>query len=37
VLIHESVKLRWDQDSEYRPDNLKEYIDENGWPNKLVK
>ena len=37
VLIHESVKSRWDQDSKYRPSKLKEYIDANGWPHKLVK
>jgi uncharacterized protein (DUF2235 family) len=38
LLIHESVKLRWDKDPKYRPDNLKEYIKTNGgWPNKLVK
>lgn len=37
VLIHESVKLRWDQDSKYRPSNLKKYIDDNGWPNSFVK
>jgi uncharacterized protein (DUF2235 family) len=37
VLIHESVKLRWNQDSKYRPNNLKEYVDKNGWPINLVK
>lgn len=37
VLIHESVKLRWDQDDKYRPKNLAEYIDDKGWPNNLVK
>lgn len=37
ILIHESVKTRWDQDSSYRPDNLEEYITINGWPNNLVK
>lgn len=31
VLIHESVKLRWDQDSKYRPRNLVKYVEENGW------
>jgi len=36
ILIHESVKMRWDQDSSYRPDNLEEYININGWPNSLV-
>lgn len=37
VLIHESVKERWDKDSKYRPENLVEYIDKNGWPSQLVK
>jgi len=37
VLIHSSVKHRWDNDDDYRPDNLKEYIDGFGWPTKLVK
>ncbi len=37
VLIHQSVKSRWDQDPKYRPKNLKEYIDENGWSGVLVK
>lgn len=37
VLIHESVKVRWTQDSKYRPDNLDKYIEDNGWPNKLIK
>jgi len=37
ILIHNSVKQRWDQDSEYRPPNLKKYIDSVGaWPNNLV-
>jgi len=31
VLIHPSVKARWDNDPEYRPKNLVEYIDKNGW------
>ena len=37
VLIHESVKQRWDTDSSYRPDNLKDYIKTNDWPKTLVK
>ena len=37
VLIHESVKLRWDQDSNYRPSNLKKYVGDNRWPNNLIK
>jgi len=36
VLIHQSVKKRWDQDSRYRPKNLKAYIDQHGWPENLV-
>ena len=37
VLIHASVKERWEQDPEYRKKakNLKEYIDANGWPASL--
>jgi len=37
VLIHESVKQRWDTDPKYRPDNLKDYIETHDWPNKMVK
>jgi len=37
VLIHETVKQRWEQDGKYRPDNLEDYISENGWPGKLIK
>ena len=37
LLIHETVKTRWDQDSKYRPSNLKKYVDDNGWPNSFVK
>lgn len=36
ILIHKSVKMRWDQDSDYRPDNLEDYVNENGWGNQLV-
>ena len=36
VLIHTSVKERWDKDSSYRPKNLRTYIKKNGWPAKLV-
>lgn len=35
VLIHKSVKERWDTDQKYRPKNLVEYLDANDWP-KLV-
>lgn len=37
VLIHESVKQRWEQDAKYRPKNLAAYIDSQGWPETLVK
>ena len=36
VMIHKGVKQRWDQDSSYRPKNLNEYIQQHGWPKKLV-
>jgi len=36
VLIHKSVKLRWDQDVKYRPKNLDEYIETKGWPKILI-
>ena len=32
VLIHESVKLRWDLNPKYRPKNLQTYVDKYGWP-----
>jgi len=35
VLIHESVKQRWDSDTKYRPRNLERYLDKHGWPAKL--
>lgn len=35
VLFHRSVKERWDADDKYRPDNLAEYLDENGWPTLI--
>ena len=31
VYIHESVKTRWEQDKEYRPETLEEYVKKNGW------
>ncbi len=37
LLIHKSVKTRWDRDPKYRPENLKEYIEKNGWPSRLVE
>ena len=33
TLIHESVKTRFDQNKKYRPPNLVEYLDKNGWPD----
>jgi uncharacterized protein (DUF2235 family) len=36
VLVHRSVKQRWDQDAAYRPKNLVEYV-RDGWPANLVK
>jgi len=36
VLIHESVKERWDADPEYRPKELVKYVDKKGWPDALV-
>ena len=35
VLIHRSVKRRWERDSSYRPRNLATFIDERGWPTRL--
>ena len=32
VLIHQSVKQRWDNNAKYRPKMLEKYIKENGWP-----
>jgi uncharacterized protein (DUF2235 family) len=32
VLVHESVKQRWDAMPKYRPDNLAAYLDSKGWP-----
>ncbi|PLX95725.1 MAG: hypothetical protein C0619_00745 [Desulfuromonas sp.] len=38
VLIHSSVKERWERDGEYRPDNLQHYIRGNsGWRAALVR
>lgn len=39
VLIHESVKQRYDLDGDYRPKNLKEYLEDNHdrWPSPLVR
>ncbi len=37
ILIHKSVKIRWEDDSGYRPHNLKEYLKKNDWPNKFIE
>lgn len=34
--IHESVRARWRADDDYRPPRLVEYIDQHGWPDRLV-
>lgn len=31
ILIHSSVRERWEQDSKYRPRNLEEYVNKQGW------
>lgn len=31
VLIHRSVKQRWESNEKYRPKNLVAYVDQNGW------
>lgn len=36
VLIHRSVKQRWDQDEKYRPKNLAEFIQRYGWQGYLT-
>ena len=36
VLIHKSVKQRWDQGTKYRPKNLEEYFTKHTWPSSLV-
>lgn len=36
ILIHKSVKIRWDNDQKYRPKNLARYLELNGWPENLV-
>lgn len=37
ILIHQTVKQRWEQDSDYRPKNLHDYVTQHGWPKKLVR
>ncbi|GIU48163.1 DUF2235 domain-containing protein [Shewanella sp. KT0246] len=36
MLIHQSVKQRWDNDVNYRPKNLQALVDKFGWPTELV-
>lgn len=36
VLIHRSIRQRRDQNPKYRPKNLAEYIENNGWSKKLA-
>jgi hypothetical protein len=36
VLIHQSVKERWENNAEYRPQNLQKYLNSYGWPSILV-
>jgi uncharacterized protein (DUF2235 family) len=36
VLIHHSVKERWENNAKYRPQNLQEYLESYAWPSKLV-
>lgn len=37
ILLHQSVKTRWLNDSNYRPKNLVNYIANHGWPDKLMQ
>lgn len=37
LLIHTSVKVRWDQDTKYRPKNLVKYVNKNGWQGNLIQ
>lgn len=36
ILLHRSVKERWEQDPQYRPKNLQAYLDSYGWPTELI-
>ncbi|MGL5360161.1 MAG: DUF2235 domain-containing protein, partial [Shewanella sp.] len=36
VLLHHSVKARWEQDASYRPSNLQAYLAQYGWPEELI-
>lgn len=34
--FHHSVKKRWETDRDYRPENLRKYVDRHGWPDDLA-
>jgi len=34
--IHRSVKERWEADPQYRPRNLVEYLEQEGWPRTFA-
>lgn len=36
VLIHQTVRERWDSDTKYRPANLAKYLEMSDWPDRLV-
>ncbi|WP_297896252.1 DUF2235 domain-containing protein [Shewanella sp.] len=36
ILLHRSVKERWEQDPQYRPKNLQAYLESYGWPTELI-
>lgn len=36
ILLHRSVKERWEQDPLYRPKNLQAYLESYGWPTELI-
>ncbi len=36
ILIHQSVKQRWENNVNYRPKNLQEYLKAYAWATKLV-
>jgi uncharacterized protein (DUF2235 family) len=36
ILIHQSVKQRWEGNEKYRPLNLQAYLEKHDWPKKLI-
>ncbi|MCP3128215.1 DUF2235 domain-containing protein [Shewanella sp. KJ2020] len=36
ILLHRSVKERWERDPQYRPKNLQAYLESYGWPTELI-